>query len=479
MKAESLKQKTRIGLYWKFLEQFANYGMTFIVGIIMARKLSPDDYGITALPAVFVSIAGIFTSAGFASAMIRKPKLTEEDLSTSFYYSTGMGIFIYVLLFFASPWIADFYNTPVLTPLMRVNSLCFVYGPMGSAQSIILQRRLDFKTPTYVSVVTKIVSAVVGIYMAYDGYGVWALTISTLIAGITGFLIQWYVVKWYPKTGWSNESFKYLWGFGNKFIGSQLIDAVYNNVTPIIVGKYFSTKELGVYNRAENYAKLPSQNLQGVIQSVTYPVLARMQSDPERLAANYRRIIKTIGFIVFPIMMLLAGLARPLILIMVTGKWSAAIILLQLLCFNMMWWPIQSINLNLLMVLNRTDLFLRLEIIKKIYGIVILVFTLPFGLVFFCAGRIVSSYISLFVNTYYNKDLIDYGFLQQLTDLLPALLLSFVTFAISLGCTYVFDDSWVQLIIGFTSGLFVYLIGAILFKVDGMQDALYMLKIKK
>ena len=479
MGEESLKRKTKVGLYWKFVEQFFNYGMTFIVGIVMARFLTPEDYGITALPAVFVSIAGIFTSAGFASAMIRKPELTEEDLATSFYYSAGMGIIIYVFLFFASPWIAVYYDTPVLTSLMRVNALSFIYGSMGSAQSIILQRRLDFKTPTYVGVVTKLVSGVVGIYMAYNGYGVWALTISTLIAGITNFLILWFVVKWYPKTGWSKESFRYLWGFGNKFIASQLIDTIYNNITPMIVGKYYSTKDLGVYNRAENYAKLPSQNLQGVIQSVTYPVLSKMLDDSERLAANYRRIIKATGFIVFPIMMLLAGLAHPLICIMITEKWSAAVILLQLLCFNMMWWPIQSINLNLLMVLNRTDLFLRLEVVKKIYGIIILVLTLPFGLVFFCAGRIMSAYISLFVNTYYNKELINYGFFRQFADLIPSLSLSFLTFCLSFGCTCIFDDNWMQLILGFIAGLSVYIVGAVLFKMDGLHDALYLLKIRK
>ena len=301
--SDNLKQQTKKGLYWKFAEQFANYGMNFIIGIVMARLLSPSDYGITALPAVFIAVAGVFANAGFSTAMIRKPNLTEHDLSTAFYYSTIVGIICYLLLFFASPWIADFYNTPVLEPLMRVTALSFIYGPLGTPQNIILQRRLDFKTPAKISVVCRIISGVIGIAMAFYGYGVWALTISYMFAGIVGLCINVYVVRWFPKTGWSRESFKYLWGFGNKLMGSQLLDTLYNNITPVFIGKYYSPADLGVYNRAEGYAALPSKNIHGVISSVTYPVLSKMQDDEERLANNYRRILKATAFVIFPIMM--------------------------------------------------------------------------------------------------------------------------------------------------------------------------------
>ena len=237
MAIDNLKKQTKKGLYWKFADQFSNYGVQFIVGIFMARMLSPEDYGITALPAVFMMVGGIFASAGFGQAMVRKPELTENDLSTAFYYSVGVGIFIYLLLFIASPWIAAFYNVPVLTPLIRVTALSFIYGPIGTPQQIILQRRLDFKTPTVIAVITRLISGVVGIYMAYHGYGVWALTISALVSGLSGQLIVMYFVRWYPKTGWSKESFQYLWGFGNKYMASQVLDTLYNNLTPIIIGK--------------------------------------------------------------------------------------------------------------------------------------------------------------------------------------------------------------------------------------------------
>ena len=444
----------------------------------MARLLSPSDYGITALPAVFIAVAGVFANAGFSTAMIRKPNLTEHDLSTAFYYSTIVGIICYLLLFFASPWIADFYNTPVLEPLMRVTALSFIYGPLGTPQNIILQRRLDFKTPAKISVVCRIISGVIGIAMAFYGYGVWALTISYMFAGIVGLCINVYVVRWFPKTGWSRESFKYLWGFGNKLMGSQLLDTLYNNITPVFIGKYYSPADLGVYNRAEGYAALPSKNIHGVISSVTYPVLSKMQDDEERLANNYRRILKATAFVIFPIMMLLAALARPLILVMITAKWEACIILLQIICFSMMWWPIHAINLNLLLVKGRSDYFLKLEIIKKTYGIIILLLTLPFGLTIFCIGRILSSIISLIVNTYYTGKIINLGFFKQMKDLLPSLSLSFLIFFISLGTTYLIPNMTLQILIGGLLGIGIYIAMAFLLKMEELKDIIYLLKRK-
>lgn len=449
--------------------------MQFIIGIFMARLLSPSDYGITALPAVFFAVAGIFAGAGFGTAMVRKPELKEEDLATAFYYSTGVGIISYILLFFASPWIANFYNTPVLKPLIRVTALGFLYGPLGTPQGIILQRRLDFKTPAKISVLCKIVAGIVGIIMAFYGYGVWSLTISGMLSGIIGLLCNWYVVRWYPKTGWSKESFNYLWGYGNKLMASYLIDKIYVNITPIVIGKFYSTADLGVYNRASGYAKLPSQNITDTLSGVTFPVLSKIQNDDKALAYNYRRMIKTTAFIVFPLMMLLAALAHPLIIIMITKKWEACIILLQIICFSRMWYPIHAINLNLLQVKGRTDYFLKLEIIKKIYGIIILVATLPFGLIVFCLGRIISSFISVIVNTYYTGKLINCGFFTQMKDLTPTLALAFATFLLSWGITFVFSNLWLQLIIGGLTGSVFYLGMAYLFKMEQLKDVMYML----
>lgn len=473
-----LKQQTKKGLYWSFFNQFSNYGMQFCVGIVMARLLSPSDYGITALPGVFLAIAAVFQDSGMAGALIRKPEIEEKDYSTLFLYSIGMGILMYAALFFASPYIASYFETPVLIPLVRVTALTFLWGPITTVQYVILKRKLDFKTPTKISIATKVFSAIVGITMAYMGYGLWALVISGVLSGFLNLILIVWAVRWYPRTGWSNESFKYLWGYGNKMLASSLLETAYSNITPLFVAKYYSPADLGVYNRARNYAIMPSQNVTGVIQNVTFPVLSKMQDDDESLARNYRRMLKTTAFVVFPLMMLLAGLARPLIITMITAKWEACIILLQLLCFSLMWYPIHSINLNLLQVKGRTDLFFRLEVIKKIIGLSILVVTLPLGLVVFCIGGIISSLVCLAVNTYYTGKLINVGYLKQMRDLFPTLLLSLVLFGVILVINQFISSYLLQILVGGTIGSLVYLGGAFLFKFDELNDVKYMLKRK-
>lgn len=476
--AETLKQQTKKGLYWTFFNQFANYGMQFCVGIVMARLLSPSDYGITALPAVFMAVAWIFQNGGLGDALVRKNDFKEEDLSTAFYYSIVMGIFLYLTLFFTSPWIADFYNTPVLVPLLRVTALSFLWGPLNTAQNVILKRKLDFKTPTKISLATRIFSACIGIALAYAGYGLWALVVSGILSSLLTVILNCIAVKWFPRTGWSNNSFKYLWNFGNKIMASNLLATLYDNITPIFVAKYYSTADLGVYNRAQGYAAMPSQNINGVIQNVTFPVLSKMQDNDEFLAKNYRRMLKVTAFIVFPMMMMLSALAHPLVLTLITAKWESCIILLQIICFSMMWYPIHSINLNLLMVKGRSDLFLRLEIIKKIIGISILAITLPQGLIIFCYGTIVSSMISLIINTYYTGKLINVGYFKQMADLLPILGLSFILFGTVHLTNHIISNLYLQILCGGAIGCIVYLGGAILFKFDELKDVRYMLKRK-
>lgn len=476
---ENLKSKTKKGLYWRFFDQFANYGMQFCVGIVMARLLSPTDYGITALPAVFMLVAGTIQDGGLSNALVRKPDLTEVDLSTSFYYSICVGIFLYLALFIGAPYIADFYNTPVLVPLIRVTALGFLWGPLNTPQGVLMRKSLNFKTPAKISVATKFVSAIVGIVLALCGYGLWALVISGLVSGLFSTILNWLAVRWLPKTGWSNKSFKYLWGYGNKIMLSGMLDTLYNNIAPVFIGKYYSPAQLGVYNRAQGYAAMPSQNVTGVIANVTFPVLSTLQNDNERLAFNYRRMLKVSAFVIFPIMLMLSALARPLIITMITAKWESCIILLQISCFSMMWYPIHAINLNLLQVKGRSDLFLRLEIIKKVMGLCILSISLPLGLVVFCSCGIASSLIGLVINTYYTGKLINVGFFKQMKDLLPIFSLSFVMWCSVHICIYFISNLWLQIFIGGLLGVIIYLGGAFLFKFDEINDVKYLLNRKK
>lgn len=474
--AETLKQQTKKGLYWSFFNQFSNYGMQFCVGIVMARLLTPSDYGITALPAVFMAIAAIFQDSGMAGALIRKPDLEEKDLSTVFIYSIIVGLIMYIILFMVSPYIATFYETPVLTELIRVTALTFLWGPLSTPQYVILKRKLDFKTPTKISIGTKIFSAIVGITMAYKGYGLWSLVISGVLSSFLGLILTVIAVKWYPKTGWSKKSFHYLWDYGNKMMASNLIDTAYSNITPLFVAKHYSTSDLGVYNRARNYACLPSINLTAVIQNVTFPVLSKLQDNDQVLANNYRRMIKTTSFIVFPIMLMLAALARPLVLFMITAKWESCIILLQITCFSLMWHPIHSMNLNLLQVKGKTDLYFRLEIAKKVLGLSILVITLPMGLIIFCIGDIIFSLLSTFINAYYTEKLIGIKLITQMKDILPIFLNSIIMFGCILFLNSFFENMILQIILGGASGACIYLGVAYFFKFQELKDIKFLLK---
>jgi len=440
--------------------------------------LSPSDYGITALPAVFMAVAGIFSEGGFAKALIRKNDLKEEDLSTAYIYSMCVGVLCYILLFFSSPWIADFYHTPVLKPLMRVTALGFLYGPIGTPQNVLLQREMNFKIIAKISVVVKLLGGIVGIILAIIGLGVWALVISGMVGSILSQIIKICIVKWYPKTGWSKESFKYLWNYGNKMMLSALLDTLYKNITPIVIGRYYSTHDLGVYNRARHYALLPSQNIASTLGSVSFPALSKMQNDNNRLSNNYRKMLRVSAFVVFPLMMMLSALARPIIILMITEKWESCIILLQIMCFSLMWYPIHGINLNLLQVKGRSDLFLRLEIIKKIVGGIILAITLPMGVIPLCYGSIVSSMISLIINTYYTGKLINCGYWKQMRDLFPILMLSFVIWGVIQGTLLLISSYWIQLVAGSIIGIVTYLGCAFIFHFPELNEVRYLLSRK-
>jgi len=478
MAEESLKYKTKKGIYWTFLNQFANDGLAFFVGIVMARILSPEDYGITALPSVFLAVAGVLIKSGFGAALIRKPNLTEEDLSTAFYYSWAVGITCYLSLFLASPLIADFFNQPVLIPLIRVTALTFLWGPLSTPQTVIMRRNLDFKTPARISVVTNIAGAIAGVSFAYMGYGLWSLVAMNIVSSLMGTIQRWLAVKWLPKAPFSKESFKYLWNFGNKMMASSFIDQAYKNIPPILIGKFFSTADLGIFNRAVGYSRLPSTQITSMVQTVTFPVLSKMQDNDEALARNYRKMMRVTAFVVFPVMMLLSALARPVVILLVTAKWESCILLLQIMCFSYMWYPIHAMNLNLLQVKGRSDLFLRLEIYKKIINFLFLCISLPFGLVVFSAAGIFNSVCSLFINTYYTGKLINVSFWMQMKDFLPIFLLSFFVWIVLTVFVQFVDNLWIQLFAGGAIGVALYLAGAVIFKFEELHEAKYMFKRK-
>ena len=460
MSDQTLKQATTKGLFWSSVERFSNQGVSFVFSIILARILAPSDFGIVAMIGIFFAVAQSFVDSGFSNALVRKTDRREEDLSTCFYFNIGVGIVAYTVLFLIAPFIADFYNQPILSPIIRITGLGVVLNSLCVVQQALFTIRIDFKSQAKVTLSATIISGIVGVVLAYQGYGVWALVWQGVVMSLVRMGLLWLMSKWRPKTGFSKDSFHYLFGYGSKLLASGLLDTIYNNIYPIVIGKFYSPSQLGNYSRALSFAQLPSSNITSILQRVTFPVLSSIQDDLPRLQTNYRRLLKLSAFIVFPLMMGLAAVAFPLIRVVLTPKWEGCSLYLQIICFALIWYPIHAINLNLLQVKGRSDLFLRLEIIKKIVGVCIMCITIPLGITAMCIGMVVSSLISLFINTHYTGKLIYVGYIKQMRDLLPIFINSLIMGGIVYLCIQISDNDIVQLSLGIVVGLISYIGGA-------------------
>lgn len=440
MAEESLQNKTKKGLFWSAFDRFGTQGISALFAIFLARILSPNEYGLVAMPMVFLTLAQCFIDSGFASALVRKPDLKEEDVVTAFYFNIIMGVVCYVILFFASPFIADFYNAPILSDLLKVTSLSLLIGSFSTVQQALLTKEIDFKRQARISMSASLLSGVVGIFMALNGWGVWSLIFQSICGQLVRTIMLWRTSKWRPKGHWSNESFKYLWNFGSKMLASAVLDTAYNNIYPIIIGKMFTPRDLGNFTTAFHLSSLPSCNITGVLQRVTYPVLSTIQNDNERLANNYRKILRLSAFLIFPLMIGLSAAGKPFVLGLLGEKWEGCVILLQLACFYMMFYPIHAINLNLLEVKGRSDLFLRLEIVKKILGVVVMVLAIPHGIICMVASGIATSVVALAINTYYTGVLIQVGFFKQMKDILPILCVGMAMWTILMLFNYTYEQ---------------------------------------
>ena len=475
----SLKDKTVKGVIWSAVDRFSAQGIQFVFSILIARLLVPEDYGVIAMLNIFLAVSQTFIDSGFGTALIRKIDRTETDFSTVFYFNIAVAVFFYLGLFFAAPAIANFYNTPLLVPVTRVTAINLVIGSLSGIHNAKLSIAIDFKSRAKISIVSAVLTGAVGLWMAYSGYGVWALVVQTVFAGIIRTIMLWIIVKWYPKLVFSWKSFKEMFSFGSRLLASGLLDTIYNNIYPLVIGKVFSPTTLGVYSKANSLAQFPSSNITSVLQSVTFPVLSTIQNEEDRLATAYKRFLRIAAFVVFPLMMGLSAVADPFIRLALTDKWEGAIYLLQIICFWMMWYPIHAINLNILQVKGRSDYFLKLEIIKKVQGVIVLCITVPMGIVAMCYGSLISSIICLIWNTYYTNKLLGYGFLAQMKDLLPVIIHSLAMWLIVSVIVHLMPTLWLKLIVGVFSGMAYYIGGAYFMKFPEMNELLTILKLKR
>ncbi len=455
--SSELKNKTVKGLAWSAIDNFATHGVNFVIGVVLARILSPDDYGTIAMIAVVFAIANVFIQSGFGIALVRKQSVSEDDKSTAFFFNLVVSVVCYAFIFVSSPLLSSFFNKPILTQIIRAEGLCVVIGALNIVQRTIFTRNVDFKSLTIVNLLACIISGLVGVWLAYRGFGVWSLVISHISKNFVEMIVLWILSSWRPKLIWSKSSFRYLWGFGSKILISNLISTIYGNVYSVVIGKFYTSNSLGAYTKAKEFASFPSTNMTSVLQRVTFPVLSQIQDDTPRLANNYRRIIRVSAFVLFPLMIGIAVLAKPVVYIVITDKWAESVLYLRLICLSSMWYPLHSINLNLLQVKGRSDLFLRLEIIKRIVQTIVMICAIPFGVTAICSSGIFVAILYVFINAYYTGDLINVGFLKQMKDIAPTFVLSVFMGGVIFLLTLFINNMLSQLIIGFLVGGIVYI----------------------
>lgn len=420
----SLKQKTVSGLLWSFIDQFANMGITFIAGIILARLLSPREFGLIGMITVFIAVSESFINSGFSSALIRKKNCTDTDYSTVFYFNFAAGILFYIILFASAPAISVFFNEPQLKSIVQVLGIILIIDSFTLIQRTILTKRIDFKLQARISIIASVCSGIIAIYMAFSGYGVWSLVAQRISRQSLNSIFLWLWNRWRPQLIFSMQAFKELFGFGSKLLISGLIDTLYRNIYYLVIGKFFSAQDLGYYTRADDFKRIPSQNLNTIIGRVTYPILSSIQDDKPRLKKNYKKLIRSTMLVTFTLMIGMAAVARPMILSLIGEKWETSIIYLQMLCFVGMMYPLHALNLNMLQVSGRSDLFLRLEVIKKFIAIPTIIIGIILGIKIMILGMMIETLFAYYLNSYWSGRFIGYSLKEQVSDILPSFVLA-------------------------------------------------------
>lgn len=471
--AQSLRDKATNGVIWSAIERFSVQGVQFILSIIIARLVAPSEYGLIAMLSIFMAIAQSFIDSGFGNALIQKKDRTDIDYSTVFYFNIAIAVAVYLILFFCSPFIAKFYNEPLLDIVAKWVGLNLIISGLTIVQRAQLTITLDFKRQAKASLSGVIIGGIVGITMAYKGYGVWALVAQTLTSGTINSLLLWTFAKWHPSWVFSMESFKRLFAFGSKLLASGLLHTIYLNLYSLVIGRQYSAADVGYYNRAYSLAQFPSTNITQIITRAIYPIQCEMQDDDERLAATFHQYIRLTCFIIFPLMVGLAAVAKPLILLILTDKWLPAAEPLSILCLAYMWYPVMSINNQILNVKGRSDYFFKAEVIKKVVAITILILTMPYGVNVLCMGILLYNIIDMIIIIIYAKRVITTGFRVQAANIITIFIVTMVMgVAAYILPQYISDNSNIQLLLGIVVGAVSYIGMSHILKIEESRTVL-------
>lgn len=421
------KQQIKSGFTWSALDSFGNQAIALVISLTLANLLGPSAYGLVAMLAIFIAIAGVFVNSGFNAALIRKIDRNQKDYATTFYFSLAVSIICYGILFVSAPLIANFYEQPELINLTRVISLVIVIQVFAIIPRTILTVSLNFKSQAKANITALFCSGIVGLTMALQDYGVWALVLQQLTNAMVSVVMLNVLYPWKPVEKFCENSFKELFGFGWKLLASGLLDTIYSNLYGLIIGRQFSAEQLGIFNQANTLSTVPATTITGVIQKVTYPILSNMQNDIANLDKAYLMTLKIASMVIFPVMLGICIIAEPLIELLLGKQWQQSAYLISILTLSLMLYPIHAINLNMLQVKGRSDLFLKLEIIKKINITIMLIITVPKGIAAMCFGMVVTSYLALLINTYYTAKQSTISQTKQLIAIVPIGIISFVS----------------------------------------------------
>jgi O-antigen/teichoic acid export membrane protein len=475
--SKSLKKQVITSIAWSSAERFSVLGAQFVLTIILSRLVEPSEFGLIAMLGIFLAIARTFTDSGFSNALIQKKNRTETDYSTVFYFNIAIACIVYLALFAGSSFIAEFYKEPQLSLVMKWVGLSIVIAAFAIVQRTKLAINLNFKIQTAISLSAIIVSGAIGVLLAYYGYGVWALVAQTLLNNFLNTLLLWILAKWKPALVFSWQSFKTLFSFGSKLLLGGLIHTIYINLYSLVIGRRYSAADVGYYNQAHQISMLPSGNMMDIISRVMFPVQCRWQDD-ERLSTSFMQYLRMACYVIFPLMIGLAVLAKPLILLLLTEKWLPAADLLSIICLAYMWAPVTIINHQIITVKGRSDYNLRNEIVRKLLGIGILAVTIPWGLKALCWGLVVSCCLDMVIIIYYTKKVIDTGYIRQLKNVAPIFLLSAAMGGLILLSTADITNVILQLTVGIATGVFSYAVLSSVFRVkEFIRIASYIRKI--
>ena len=463
----TLQSKVFSGLYWRFAERVGAQGVSFIVSIILARLLAPDVYGTIALVTVFTNILNVFVDSGLGNALIQKKDADDLDFSSVFYFNVAICCILYLLMFIAAPFIADFYNRDnTLTPVIRVLSLTLVISGVKNIQHAYVARTMQFKRFFFATLGGTIGAAIIGIYIAYKGYGVWALVAQQIFNTTVDTIILWITVKWRPKKMFSFERLKGLFSYGWKLLVSSLLDTGYSELRQLIIGKKYTSADLAFYNRGRAFPDLIVQNVNSSINSVLFPTMSQVQDDKTRLKEMTRRSIKTSTYIMAPLMMGMAFCADSIVRLFLTEKWMECIPYMRIFCITFMFYPIHTANLNAIKAMGRSDIFLKLENIKKLVGLALLFTSMWFGVMAMAYSLLLGTFLSMIINSWPNRKLLNYSYEDQMKDILPSIIL-----ATGMGvCVYLIQylglNDFITLLIQVPLGAIIYVLFSKLFKID-------------